>query len=230
MNNNSLVLQAKNLSKTFSAGAEDLYVLKEIDLALPRSSSLSIRGESGCGKTTLLNLLARIEQADRGELTWGHRLMQCDRPASSEEVAQRASFLGVVYQAYYLVPELDVLENVTLPARITGRFDSSIEDRAQFLLEKMGVGNKSSQTPGKLSGGERQRVAIARALINRPEVLLADEPTGNLDERTGEEVMDLLLHACSEEGASLIIVTHNLAFAQATDRQTFLSGGRLNEV
>ena len=228
--NNSLVLQAKNLSKTFSTGAEDLYVLKEIDLALPRSSSLSIRGESGCGKTTLLNLLARIEQADRGELNWGHRLMQCDRPASSEEVAQRASFLGVVYQAYYLVPELDVLENVTLPARITGRFDSSIEDRAQFLLEKMGVGNKSSQTPGKLSGGERQRVAIARALINRPEVLLADEPTGNLDERTGEEVMDLLLHACSEEGASLIIVTHNLAFAQATDRQTFLSGGRLNEV
>lgn len=230
MNNNSLVLQAKNLSKTFSAGAEDLYVLKEIDLALPRSSSLSIRGESGCGKTTLLNLLARIEQADRGELTWDHRLMRCDRPASREEVAQRASFLGVVYQAYYLVPELDVLENVTLPARITGRFDSSIEDRAQFLLEKMGVGNKSSQIPGKLSGGERQRVAIARALINRPEVLLADEPTGNLDERTGEEVMDLLLHACSEEGASLIIVTHNLAFAQATDRQTFLSGGRLNEV
>jgi ABC-type lipoprotein export system ATPase subunit len=230
MNNNSLVLQAKNLSKTFSAGAEDLYVLKEIDLALPRSSSLSIRGESGCGKTTLLNLLARIEQADRGELTWGHRLMQCDRPASREEVAKRASFLGVVYQAYYLVPELDVLENVTLPARITGRFDSSIEDRAQFLLEQMGVGNKSSQIPGKLSGGERQRVAIARALINRPEVLLADEPTGNLDERTGEEVMDLLLHACSEEGASLILVTHNLVFAQATDRQTFLSGGQLNEV
>ena len=228
--NNSLVLQAKNLSKTFSLGGEDLYVLKEIDLALPRSSSLSIRGESGCGKTTLLNLLARIEQADHGELTWDDSVMRCDRPATREEVAQRASFLGVVYQAYYLVPELDVLENVTLPARITGRFDPSIDDRARFLLEQMGVGNKSSQIPGKLSGGERQRVAIARALINRPEVLLADEPTGNLDERTGEEVMDLLLHACSEEGASLILVTHNLVFAQATDRQTFLSGGRLNEV
>ena len=228
--NKSLALQASNLSKTFRLGAQELQVLQGINLSLPQSSSLSIRGESGCGKTTLLNLLARIEQADQGELIWGDRVMRCDRSASRDEVAHRASFLGVVYQAYYLIPEIDVLENVTLPAKISREFDASVQDRARSLLDQMGVGNRITQIPGKLSGGERQRVAIARALLNRPKVLLADEPTGNLDERTGEEVMNLLLRACSEEGTSLILVTHNLAFARATDRQTFLSEGRLNEV
>ena len=139
-------------------------------------------------------------------------------------------FPRVVYQAYYLVPELDVLENVTLSARISGNLDSSAVNRAYSLLDKMGVAEKAKQIPGKLSGGERQRVAIARAMLNRPSVLLADEPTGNLDEKTGEEVMDLLLHTCSDEGTSLILVTHNLAFAKATDQQRILTEGRLNEV
>ena len=193
------------------------------------ASSLSIRGESGCGKTTLLNLLARIETADSGELLWGEQWMRCDRSATSVEVSARASFLGVVYQAYYLVPELDVLENVLLPARILGNVASAILDRAHSLLEQMGVADKARQIPVKLSGGERQRVAIARALINSPKVLLADEPTGNLDEKTGNEVMQLLLRTCSEENASLILVTHNPSFAQATDRQLFLSEGRIEE-
>ena len=211
-------------------GSQNFNVLKDIDLSLYSSSSLSIRGESGCGKTTLLNLIARIETADQGELCWGERKMRCDLPATPDQVAARATFLGVVYQAYYLVPELNVLENVVLSARIAHIFDQSLLDRAHELLEQMGVGEKALQIPGKLSGGERQRVAIARALLNRPKVLLADEPTGNLDERTGEEVMNLLLRACSEEGTSLILVTHNLSFAKSTDRQTFLSDGKLNEV
>lgn len=156
--------------------------------------------------------------------------MRCDRRASRNEVAHRANFLGVVYQAYYLVPELDVLENVTLSARISGGMNQSMIERAHSLLRQMGVEGKARQIPGKLSGGERQRVAIARALLNRPKVLLADEPTGNLDERTGGEVMDLLLNTCSQEGASLILVTHNLAFARATDQQTILTEGKLNEV
>jgi lipoprotein-releasing system ATP-binding protein len=224
------ILQAVGLSKTFRLGSQSLQVLQEVDLSLPASSSLSIRGESGCGKTTLLNLLARIELADQGELSWGSRKMRCDRPAGKGEVSARASFLGVVYQAYYLVPELDVLENVTLSARLSGKFDFRAVERARHLLEQMGVGDKVAQIPGKLSGGERQRVAIARALLNQPKVLLADEPTGNLDERTGEEVMNLLLRACSEEGTALVLVTHNPSFAQATDRQLFLSEGRMNEV
>lgn len=225
----SAILEARGLSKTFRFADQKLQVLQKIDLLLPISTSLSIRGESGCGKTTLLNLLARIETADSGELLWGEQWMRCDRSASSVEVSARASFLGVVYQAYYLVPELDVLENVLLPARILGNVGSSILDRAHSLLEQMGVAEKARQIPGKLSGGERQRVAIARALINRPKVLLADEPTGNLDEKTGNEVMQLLLRTCSEESASLILVTHNPSFAQATDRQLFLSKGRIED-
>lgn len=228
--NNSPILEAKSLSKKFSLGGKVLEVIRDVSFSIHPATSLSIRGESGCGKTTLLNLLARIEQADKGELLWGDQWMRCDRPATCTEVSNRASFLGVVYQAYYLVPELDVLENVILSARISGNLNDAVTERAHLLLQQMGVAEKARQIPGKLSGGERQRVAIARALINQPKVLLADEPTGNLDERTGEEVMNLLLRTCSEEGASLVLVTHNPSFARSTDRQLFLSEGRMNEV
>ena len=224
------ILEARSLSKKFSLGGKVLEVIRDVSFSIEPASSLSIRGESGCGKTTLLNLLARIEQADSGELLWGGQWMRCDRPATRTEIATRASFLGVVYQAYYLVPELDVLENVLLSARISGNLNQAVTERAQQLLDQMGVADKARQIPGKLSGGERQRVAIARALINQPKVLLADEPTGNLDERTGVDVMNLLLRTCSNEGASLVLVTHNPSFAQSTDRQLFLSEGRMNEV
>jgi len=224
------ILEARSLSKKFSLGGKVLEVIRDVSFSIEPASSLSIRGESGCGKTTLLNLLARIEQADSGELLWGGQWMRCDRPATRTEIATRASFLGVVYQAYYLVPELDVLENVLLPARISGNLNQAVKERAQKLLDQMGVADKARQIPGKLSGGERQRVAIARALINQPKVLLADEPTGNLDERTGVDVMNLLLRTCSNEGASLVLVTHNPSFAQSTDRQLFLSEGQMNEV
>jgi len=224
------ILEARSLSKKFSLGGKVLEVIRDVSFSIEPASSLSIRGESGCGKTTLLNLLARIEQADSGELLWGDQWMRCDRPATRTEIATRASFLGVVYQAYYLVPELDVLENVLLPARISGNLNQAVTERAQQLLDQMGVADKARQIPGKLSGGERQRVAIARALINQPKVLLADEPTGNLDERTGVDVMNLLLRTCSNEGASLVLVTHNPSFAQSTDRQLFLSEGQMKEV
>ena len=224
------ILEARSLSKKFSLGGKVLEVIRDVSFSIEPASSLSIRGESGCGKTTLLNLLARIEQADSGELLWGDQWMRCDRPATRTEIATRASFLGVVYQAYYLVPELDVLENVLLPARISGNLNQAVTERARQLLDQMGVADKARQIPGKLSGGERQRVAIARALINQPKVLLADEPTGNLDERTGVDVMNLLLRTCSNEGASLVLVTHNPSFAQSTDRQLFLSEGQMNEV
>jgi len=228
--NKQIVLEARGISKTFRLGDQILQVLQSIDLSLEEGSSLSIRGESGCGKTTLLNILARIENADQGTVSWAEQKMRCDRRAGRSEVALRASFLGVVYQAYYLVPELDVLENVTLSARLSGGLNQATVERAHFLLKHMGVEDKAKQIPGKLSGGERQRVAIARALLNRPKVLLADEPTGNLDERTGEEVMNLLLQACSEEDASLVLVTHNLSFARATNQQVFLTEGKLNRV
>ena len=225
-----IVIEAKDLAKSFPFEGRCFDVLHNINLKVCAGQSLSIRGDSGCGKTTLLNLLARLETGDRGEISWGTHKMNAASKCESYEVSMRASFLGVVYQAYYLIPELDVLENVVLPARISGRLNLAVIERAHHLLKQMGVAGKTRQIPGKLSGGERQRVAIARALINQPQVLLADEPTGNLDERTGEEVMELLLNSCLEEGASLVLVTHNPSFAQATNRQLFLSEGRMNEV
>ena len=140
----------------------------------------------------------------------------------------RADFLGVVYQAYYLIPELNVLENILMAARLGSGANRESMDRARSLLSRMGVSDKEKQIPTKLSGGERQRVAIARSLINNPRVLLADEPTGNLDERTGGQVMDLLLSTCEEEKTGLVLVTHNPSFAEAADSRVFLKEGKLS--
>ena len=226
----SFVLLTEGLRKSFSFGNEKIEVLHSVELALKKSESLSIRGDSGCGKSTLLNLLARLELADTGSVYWeGKKLTASEKP-SAHEISKRASFLGVIYQSYYLIPELTALENVLLPSRFLDSVYSTQRKRATDLLKKMGVLDKQNQIPAKLSGGERQRVAIARALINSPEVILADEPTGNLDERTAGEVMDLLLQSCVEEETSLILVTHNPKFASATSRSSVLQDGTLNEV
>ena len=215
------------MSKTFRLGDSSIEVLSKAEIALEEGSSISIRGDSGCGKTTLLNLLARLEDADEGTICWdGHEMKASSSPSLAEPV-MRARFIGVVYQAYYLIPELNVLENVLMAARLSGGPDRDCVERARSLLAKMGVGQKERQVPSKLSGGERQRVAIARALVNNPRVVLADEPTGNLDERTGGQVMGLLLDACSELGTGLILVTHNPSFAQAADVRLFLRQGKL---
>ena len=222
-----IVLEAKGLAKSFLFEGRSFQALEDIDLSISAGQSMSIRGDSGCGKTTLLNLLARLETGDRGEIRWGNHKMSASSKCASAEALIRASFLGVVYQAYYLIPELNVLENVLIGARLSGSFGKESTTRARELLNRMGVGQKERQVPSKLSGGERQRVAIARALINNPKLILADEPTGNLDERTGAEVMDLLLKSCDEENAALILVTHNPIFAQATNRSLFLKKGTL---
>lgn len=224
----NVVLKASELSKSFSIlGTSDLKVLDEVNLTLKESSSLSIRGDSGCGKTTLLNLLARLEPADGGTIFWGDREIAAASQTHAMEASWRAKHIGVVYQSYYLIPELTVMENVLMSVRLSGLPITEYEGRAKELLEQMGVVNKSMQIPAKLSGGERQRVAIVRALVNRPQVILADEPTGNLDERTGAEVMDLLLSSCTKEKTSLILVTHNPTFARATNETSTLTDGKL---
>jgi ABC-type lipoprotein export system ATPase subunit len=223
------ILEAKGLSKSFRLGDGSIEVLSESDILLKRASSLSIQGDSGCGKTTLLNLLARLESADEGTIRWDGYEMDATTSPSSKESLLRADFLGVVYQAYYLIPELDVLENVLMAARLCGPLQQESVERARFLLSSMGVGSKEKQIPTKLSGGERQRVAIARALINKPAVLLADEPTGNLDERTGGQVMELLLNACEKEKTALVLVTHNPSFAKAAMSRIVLRQGKLSE-
>ncbi len=220
---NSL-LTANGLKKSFPGGEAFISVLNGIDFEIKRGESVSICGASGCGKSTLLNILSGLERADAGSLVWdGQEVIG----KSLGKLAQlRASFIGFVFQAYYLAPELNAFENVLMGARIAGRLTSDHRDRAKFLLERVGMGARLNHNATKLSGGERQRVAVARALINNPPLILADEPTGNLDEATGDAVMHLLLEMVADEGKSLILVTHNSDYAARTNRETVLHLGK----
>lgn len=223
----STVLRAEGLIKSFPAGLRQIEVLRGVDLALHPGESLSIRGESGCGKTTLLNLLAGLERPDNGAVRWNEEAITT---LSGRQLARRRSrYCGMVFQAYFLIPELNALENLLLVARIAKTPLAVATERATALLQRVGLAERMTSLPTQLSGGERQRVAVARALMNEPAVLFADEPTGNLDERTSEEVLELLLEVTGKEGASLILVTHNRAHAARTQRQTVLHGGILAE-
>lgn len=216
------ILEARALMKTYPSGDRRIEVLRGVDLAIRAGESVSIRGESGCGKSTLLHLLAGLDRADSGDVLWTAQ--------SGITPARRARFLGMVFQAYYLIPELDARQNILMAARIAGRFDAAAKARAESLLQSVGLTERAHHLPAHLSGGERQRVALARALVNRPQVILADEPTGNLDEATGTVVMDLLLDLCAREGVALVLVTHNKEHAARAARQTFLHLGKLQEL
>ncbi|HRE80532.1 MAG TPA: ABC transporter ATP-binding protein [Opitutaceae bacterium] len=219
------VLRAHALRKGFRSGDRRIEVLLGVDLAIAPGESVAVRGESGAGKSTLLNLLAGLDAPDSGELFWGD---QGVTPANA--TARRNRYLGMVFQSFYLIPELNALENVLMPRRIGGKVDAEARRRATALLGEVGLAERIHHLPSQLSGGERQRVAVARALINAPPLLLADEPTGNLDERTGDAVIDLLLSLCRSTGTALILVTHNIAHAAKTGRVLMLRGGQLHHV
>lgn len=219
------VLEAQNLKKSFATPAGTISVLNGVDLAVGPGEFVSVRGASGAGKTTLLQILGGLERPDSGELFWnGERIT---RRGNSFLARARTKLIGYVFQFFHLVPELTALENVLLAARIAGTPLRDAEGEAKTLLERVGLAERLTHLPAKLSGGECQRVAIARALINRPPLLLADEPTGNLDERTGESVMQMLVEICREQKTALLLVTHNLSFAARADRRLLLSLGLL---
>ena len=219
------VLEASGLRKTYPSGDRVLEVLAGVDFTVAAGESVSIRGESGSGKSTLLNILAGLDRPDAGELFWAaeaaHKLSLGDL------TARRGRFLGMVFQSYYLIPELDAFANVLMGARVIGGVGAVQRERATALLQRVGLAERAEHLPSHLSGGERQRVAVARALMNRPHVILADEPTGNLDERTGDEVVRLLLEVCAEEKAALVLVTHNPGHAKKTNRQLALKAGQM---
>lgn len=220
---NELVLQADGLRKTYKSGDRMIEVLRKVDFALHAGESISIRGESGSGKSTLLNLLAALDQPDHGKLYWEGKLIDVSDVNGLSQ--RRAHFLGMVFQSFYLIPELNALENVLMAARIAGNIGQVQRDRAASLLSRVGLANRATHIPNQLSGGERQRVAVARALMNSPRMVLADEPTGNLDEKTGDSVIELLLSLCVENQTALILVTHNAAHAAKASRQILLREG-----
>ncbi|RCL34346.1 MAG: ABC transporter ATP-binding protein [Puniceicoccaceae bacterium] len=225
VNNSEYLLEAKALGKHFPGADSVISVLDGVDFTLRPGESVSIRGESGSGKSTLLNVLSGLERADSGQLFWEGK--DVTKYSLSKLAAARMRFMGFVFQAYYLAPELNALENVLLGARIAGRVDASVRERAEALLIRVGLKERIRQSSTKLSGGERQRVAVARAMINDPSLVLADEPTGNLDESTGHAVMDLLMEIAEESQKCLILVTHNLDFAARTQRQLTLHLGKM---
>ena len=225
-NSDDIILEAKQLGKSFQGPDGAISVLNGVNFKLRRGESVSIRGESGSGKSTLLNVLSGLETTDVGELLWNGQ--QVSGRSLSWLAARRTNYIGFVFQSYYLAPELNALENVLLGARIAGRINSTVIDRAEALLKRVGMGHRLRHGSSKLSGGERQRVAVARALINDPPLVLADEPTGNLDEATGVAVMDLLLELAGEEAKSLVLVTHNPEFAKRTQHQLTLHLGQFS--
>lgn len=223
---NEIILRAKEIKKSFkSPNGETIDVLRGANLEIARGQSISLRGGSGAGKTTFLNVIAGLESPTSGEIYWdGQRV---DNLSNSKQARLRAGFMGFVFQNYCLVPELNALENVELAARIAGKFDASARKRAKELLDSVGLSGRLRHLPSQMSGGEKQRVAIARAVMNNPRVILADEPTGNLDEATGLEVMDIFLTLCSSYSTSLLLITHNPEFAARTSAQVKLAAGVL---
>lgn len=219
------VLVARELAKSYPSGQGTIDVLKGLSLSIPEADSLSIRGESGSGKSTLLNLLAGIESADSGEIFWQGESL--NTIPARRRPDRRAHFLGYVFQAFYLIPELTALENVLIAGRIVGMSFREARSRAEALLAQVGLEKRLHSRPDQLSGGERQRTAIARALLNQPSVVLADEPTGNLDERTAGRVMEVLFEATREHSAALLLVTHHAGFAAQTACSLRLEAGTL---
>lgn len=213
------VLSARGIRKNYRSGDAMLEVLRGVDLEIAPGESVSIRGESGSGKSTLLNLLAGLDAPDAGTVAWDG--------SPDTGARRRAAFLGMVFQSFYLVPELDACANVLLARRILGGADAAARKRARDLLDQVGLGGRAHHLPAHLSGGERQRVALARALMNNPRLIVADEPTGNLDERTGNGVVDLLLGLCTSANTAVILVTHNAAHAAKTRRSLVLTAGVL---
>jgi putative ABC transport system ATP-binding protein len=219
----SSILAARNLSKVVSSAEGELTILHDLDLELSKGDSLAIVGSSGSGKSTLLGLLAGLDLPSGGAvLLAGQNLSELDE---DQRARLRAEHVGFVFQSFQLLDSLNALENVMLPLELEGHADA--RQRARALLERVGLGQRLTHYPRQLSGGEQQRVAIARAFAADPEVLFADEPTGNLDSHTGERISDLLFQLNQERGTTLVMVTHDERLAHRCQRLIRLEGGHL---
>lgn len=219
-------LQVRNLTKEVPMGRERVSILRGISFDLARGEVAALMGPSGSGKSTLLGIVAGLDRPSEGEVRLDGE--EIGRLSERRLASLRARKVGMVFQSYNLIPTLTALENVHLPLYVPGRNGQrGEEERAEALLREVGLGHRLHHRPSQLSGGEQQRVAVARALVGGPPLLVADEPTGNLDTETGESLMDLLLDLRTRLGTSLLIATHNDAVAARTDRTLRLRDGRL---
>jgi lipoprotein-releasing system ATP-binding protein len=218
------VLSASQLGKVYSDGRRDVTVLNQLDLNVSAGEWLAIVGVSGAGKSTLLNLLGGLDVPSAGEVLVAGRSLAA--LSEDERSRWRNQQLGFVFQMHHLLPEFSALESVAMPARIGGTNKRDAEEKAQRLLATLGMGERLGHRPAELSGGERQRVAIARALVNEPACVLMDEPTGNLDPQTAEQVL-VAMEALKERQTAFVVVTHDPGIASRMDRQLNLTDGRL---
>ncbi len=222
------VIHAEGLGKTYAEGTLRTHVFDGLDLLVHAGETVAIVGASGAGKSTLLHLLGGLDTATAGEVFVTGQQMSKLSDAARGLLRNRA--LGFVYQFHHLLPEFTALENVMLPVMLGGTSASDASLRATQLLESVGLGHRLEHKPGELSGGERQRAAVARALVNKPACVLGDEPTGNLDERTAENVFELMLELNRAEKTSLVLVTHDRGLARRLDRVLELHEGKLREL
>ena len=220
-----LLLSARGVHKTYFLGQRSLEVLRGVDLEMRRGDFVALRGASGAGKSTLLHLLGGLDAPNLGEV-WlaGRNLATLGR---GDLARLRNREVGLIFQAYYLLPERDALENVCLPARMARTAAAQAEARGRELLARVGLKERLEHKPYELSGGEQQRVAIARALINEPDLILADEPTGNLDSHTGEEIIELLCALRTEKKTTLIMATHDARVAARAPKAVELVDGQI---
>jgi putative ABC transport system ATP-binding protein/lipoprotein-releasing system ATP-binding protein len=215
-------LEVRNVHRHYHLGGHDLHVLRGVSLQVGEGEKVFLCGASGSGKTTLLYILGGLEKPTQGDVFVSGQALYTSTATQRARIRNRG--LGFVFQNYHLLPELTALENVALPALIDGR---ASQDRARELLGRVGLAERVNHLPTELSGGEQQRVALARALVNDPAIILADEPTGNLDAATGKQIMDLLFEVVAESHKTLLVVTHDANLAERGDRKLLIHQGQL---
>lgn len=215
------VIDLKNVNLKLGSGASAVHVLKDVDIEIDKGEAIGIVGPSGSGKTTLLMVLAGLERAESGTVSVAGAELGA---MSEDDVAQfRGRNIGFVFQSFHLIANMTALENVAVPLELAGEEDAF--ERARAELGAVGLGHRLTHYPGQLSGGEQQRVAVARALVARPKILIADEPTGNLDSETGQQITELIFSKQKERGMTFVLVTHDPSLAEACDRQMNVNSG-----
>lgn len=222
---NKIALELKKINKIYKGKTENIHILKDLDLKVYEGEFISILGKSGSGKSTLLNVIGMLDSIDNGEIFIEEKKIDRGNEKIIDEIKNKK--IGFVFQFHYLLPEFTALENVMLPALLKGEDKKKAEEKAKKLLEEVGLSERFYHKPNELSGGEKQRVAISRALINDPEILLADEPTGNLDEETSNNIHNLFKKINVKKKQTIIVVTHSRELSNITDKKYYLKGGKL---